>query len=170
MLIFAIKNDLKDNSIKNIIPLIGSVLGGILTIFNSNNLIISIITCIILFFVLFAIPRMLNITEFMGAGDIKIYMAIILLMGYKFGIYSFIYSIFIGMFFLLILNANRFKEIFQNIFIFIHTDKQISAKIIDSKKANIFSPYILIGVLITFLQIYILKNDWLFEKVISNFI
>lgn len=171
MMVFAIKNDIKDNSIKNVIPAIGCLCGIILSIFtiSFNNIAINLLVCVLFFFLLFAIPRIVGITEFMGAGDIKIYMAIILLMGYKFGIYCFIYSIFIGSIFLLILNISRLNEIFKNIFLFFKTNKQAIAKVIDTKKPNIFSPYILLGVIISYIQIYSIKNDWLFEMIIRNF-
>lgn len=167
MLFFAIKNDLKNNTIKNIIPFLGLIIGVILSIFN-NNLFINVIICFLFFFLLFAIPRLIGITEFMGAGDIKLYMAITFLMGYKFSIYSFIYSIFVGLIFLSILNIKRIKEVFFNIGLFFVSDKKEMANIIDNKKANVFSPYILIGTIITFIQIYILKNDWLIGDIENN--
>lgn len=169
MLVFAIKNDIKDNSIKNIIPFCGGLLGIVLSFFYPNNLLINIITCFLFFLFLFAIPRLVGITEFMGAGDIKIYMALILLMGYKVGVYTFIYSIFIGAIFLLILNFKRLKDIFQNVYSFFKIDKKITTKIIDSKKPNIFSPYIFIGVIVAYIQIYIYEYNWLFEMIVKNF-
>lgn len=169
MLIFAMINDVKNNSIKNIIPFLGGISGLVLSFFNKNNIFINLIICFLFFFLLFAIPRMIGITEFMGAGDIKIYMAIILLMGYTFGIYVFIYSIFMGSIFLLILNFRRFKEIFQNVYSFFKIDKKVTTKIIDSKNPNIFSPYIFIGTIIAYVQLCVIENNWLFEIIINNF-
>lgn len=170
MLIFAMINDFKSNTIKNIIPSIGIILGFICSFFlNDNSIPFIILTCIIYFLLLFYLPRAIGITEFLGAGDIKIYMAITFLMGYKFSLYSFIYSIFIGCIFLIILNIKRTKDISMNIFSFFALSKENTSKIIDNKKANIFSPYIFIGSIVTYIQLFIMQNDWLFEAIISSF-
>lgn len=165
MLLFAIRNDVKDKLIKNKIPFWGGSIGIILSFIYPNQLIINLVVCILFFFCLFAIPRLIGISEFMGAGDIKIYMAITLLLGYEYGVYSFIYSIFVGVIVLIILNLNRLKEVFQNIFLFFNSNKKSMAKLIDSKDSNIFSPYILIGVIITFIQMFIFQNNWLFLNI-----
>lgn len=163
MLTFAMINDFKSNTIKNIIPLTGLIGGIVLSIFTKNSLLISVATCIAFFIVLFYIPRKIGITEFIGAGDIKLYMALTFLLGTKFSIYTFLYSIVIGTIFLLVINFKRFKNIYFNILSFFVVNKQSTAKIIDNNKANIFSPYIFIGTILTFVQYMVLKNDWLFN-------
>ncbi|QUH22021.1 prepilin peptidase [Alkaliphilus sp. B6464] len=158
MMILAVINDFKTRQIKNFIPLIFVIIGTIYSVVNNPlNLVYSFATSILLFIVLFYIPRKFNINEFLGAGDIKIYMAITFLMGWNFTLYTFVYSIFIGTIFLILLNFKRLKSILYNAFFFF-TFKgkwEIEEK---QEQTNIFTPYILIGVLMA----YYIKAQWIF--------
>lgn len=165
MMIFATINDLKNKNIKNIIPMCGILVGLILSFFNKNNILYDFIASFVYFFLLFYIPRSLNVKEFLGAGDIKLYIAITFLMGTKYSIYTFIYSIFIGCFCLLVINLKRIKEIIQNVSIFFLVDKQTTSKIIDKGNPNIFAIYILISSIIVYIQLFIFNNDWIFKNI-----
>lgn len=153
----SIINDFKTRKIKNIIPFTFIIIGIIYSIItNPINIFYSFITSFVLFYTLYYIPRKVNIKEFMGAGDIKIYIAICFLMGWKFTLYTFIYSVFVGAVFLILLNFKRIKKILINVFFFFHFKGKwhITEKF---ENTNIFSPYILIGLLIH----YFIKIEWI---------
>lgn len=157
MLIVSIVNDYRNRKIKNIIPLTGIVLGIILNLFyKDTNILLSLLISAIYFIFLYFIPHSFNINEVMGAGDIKLYMAISFLMGWKFSIYSFIYSIGIGAVLLCILNYKRIKEILINTGMFFITRGKWN---IDEsqERTNIFTPYILLGCILE----QILQYNWL---------
>ena len=150
-------NDIMTKKIKNIIPVLGIIAGIILNIITKEiNLFYSIILACAYFFFLFFLPRIFGIKEFLGAGDVKIYMMISFLMGWKFSIYTFIYSIFLGTIFLMLLNFKRIKSIYNNIFLFFSLkNKSIINEV--KEKTNIFTPYILMGCILS----YLIKCDWL---------
>lgn len=165
MLMFAVINDIKTKTIKNIIPMSFLLIGIIFNIFIHNaNIVLSIIISFLYFFLLYYIPKSVNIHEFMGAGDIKIYMVISFLMGWKFSLYSFVYSIFIGAVILLLLNIKRYKEVGFNAFMFLTRRGKWEIKE-EEHKTNIFSPYILIGVVVTYYTLVCLNNDWIFQNI-----
>lgn len=163
--LFAVYTDYKTHTIKNKLCGLGMLLGIILSFFNDTNCLISLCVCICYFILLFYIPRKMEITEFIGAGDIKLYMVITLLMGYKFSIYTFVYATILGALFISLLNIKRIRDILDNVNFFFLIDKKLIKDKIDSQKSNIFSPYILIAILITYFQIFILNNDWLFQMI-----
>lgn len=154
MLVLATINDVINRKIKNIIPMTFIIIG----LFTSKptESIFALLFSIALFIVLYAIPKTIGINEFMGAGDVKLYMAISFIMGWHFTLYTLIYSIFIGMFFLLIINAKRIKEIIKNVYYYTATKGKWH---IDEKqeKTNIFAPYILLGAILQ----YILQINWI---------
>ena len=120
MLSIAVINDYKKRQIKNIIPLI-MIVAGVATNFyyKDINLLHSFVLSVLYFFFLFFIPRLFHIKEFMGAGDIKLYMAISFISGWKFSLYAFLYSLIIGVIILIILNLRRIKEIGLNVTMFL---------------------------------------------------
>jgi Flp pilus assembly protein protease CpaA len=93
----------------------------------------------------------------MGAGDIKLYIAISFLLGWKFSLYTFLYSIIVGAIILIILNLRRIKEISLNVtMFFINKGKwQIDES---QEKTNMFTIYILVSCIIQ----YFIRYDWLF--------
>lgn len=172
MMIIAMINDIKSNTIKNIIPLTGIFIGIITSLFiNKQNLLIVIFTCVLYFLLLYYLPKKNNINEFMGAGDIKLFFAITFLMGFYFSIYTLLYSIFAGCIGLILLNIKRIKQIFFNTLLFFNLSKDNRkglTKVIDSQVPNIYSVYILIGVIITYIQLYYFNNNWLFDNITKN--
>ena len=142
MLILATINDIISRKIKNIIPFSFMIIG--LIINSPTQSFFSCIMSAALFFVLYAIPNIIGINEFMGAGDVKLYMAMSYLMGWHFTLYAFVYSIFIGAFILGIINFKRILEISKNVYYYLtskgkwHIDEK-------QEKTNIFAPYILLG-------------------------
>lgn len=161
MLLFAVRNDLRTKKIKNVIPFSGIILGTLLSLFNGNNIKISLFVSFMYFFVLFFLPRFLSINDFLGAGDIKIYMAITMLMGYKVSIYTFTYSMGIACVCLLALNIKRIKTILTNILLFLR-HRKVYSKVIESYEPSSISPYILAGFIPAYIQFIICANDWLF--------
>lgn len=166
ILLVALKTDLKSHLINNKLSLLGFVVGVILSLFNDpSNILISLIVSFIYFYILFYVPRRIGISEFIGAGDIKLYMVVAFIMGAKFSIYTFIYSILIGTPMLILLNFKRLKEISNNVCFFFMISKEDIKEKIDNQKANAFSPYILIGSIVTYVQLHIFINDWLFNSI-----
>ena len=163
MLILAVTNDIRSKKIKNIIPFSFMIIGIIINLINNDiNLFYSLILNIIYFTVLFAIPRIINVTEFLGAGDIKIYMAISFLLGSKFSFYTFLNSLFIGSVLLTILNIKRIKEVFMNLYYFyILQDTDVVESMLKWEHANIFSPYILLGAIATFVHLVVFNISYL---------
>lgn len=145
LMIFALVNDFRTKKIKNIIPLIGITMGVIITLItNPFDLLYSFILSFVYFFALFFIPRIFNIENFLGAGDIKLYIAISFIYGWSFSLNTFLYSIGVGFAILLILNIKRIKEILSNVLMFfVFKGKWKFEKA--QKKVNIFTPYIFIG-------------------------
>lgn len=154
MLIMATINDIVNRKIKNIIPLAFIVLGVILNGPESSLKALGISA--IFFMVLYAFPNMIGMKEFMGAGDVKLYMATAFMMGWHFTLYTFIYSIFIGAFFLSVINYKRIYEIFKNVYYYMSSKGKWH---IDEKQenTNIFAPYILLGAL----SHYLLAINWI---------
>ena len=167
MLIVAMYSDKKTNLIKNVIPLTGIILGCICSFFNNNNIIYSFLMSLLVFLLLFFIPRLLHLNEFMGAGDVKIFMAIAFLMGNKILVYTFIYFAFVGCACLLVLNRKRIEYIFMNVF-HLFKNRKLYSEVIDEQSPNILSPYIFLGFIITYVQLFILNNDWLFTMIIES--
>lgn len=163
IMIISVINDYKTRRIKNVVPTIMIITGiGLNFIYQDINILFSLLISIAYFICLFFIPRVFRINEFMGAGDIKLYMAISFLMGWKFSLYVFLYSIFIGAIILLILNLRRVREIGLNIIMFFALRGKWE---IDEaqEKTNMFTVYILIGCLIE----YFFHYDWLFEQMLQ---
>lgn len=158
----AIINDYRERKIKNIIPLSMILTGiGFSLYFQDINLLHSFIISLAFFFFLFFLPRAFNIQEMMGAGDVKLYMGISFLLGWKFSLYAFIYSIFIGVIGLIIINIKRIKEISINIMMFFLKKGKWS---IDEsqEKTNMFAVYIFLGCMVEF----IVHRDWIFQILI----
>lgn len=170
MLIFASINDFRSKTIKNIIPFSFMIIAIVLNMFtHSVNMFYSFIACILMFLFLFAVPRKLNIVDFMGAGDIKLYMVIALFMGWKFSFYCILYSGIVGSIILIIINYKRYYEIVMNVFFFL--SKFGKWKINEeSKKKDIFSPFILIGTITTYYIFIVLNNDWIFKAINDNLV
>lgn len=164
MLLLAMYSDIKTHLIKNVVPLTGIILGCICSLFNHNNILYSFLTSVMLFIILFFIPRLLKLNEFMGAGDIKIFMAISFIMGPKILLYTFVYFAFIGFPCLLFLNRKRIDYVFMNT-IHVFKNRKLYSEIIDNQTPNIFSPYILVGFIVTYIQLFILNNDWMFKMI-----
>lgn len=158
LLIWAVVNDYKNRTIKNVIPLCMAVSGILLNFYYKDiNLLFSLLLSVVYFIFLFFVPRLFHINEFMGAGDIKLYMAISFLMGWKFSFYSFVYSVLIGAVILCILNLRRLKEIGFNVtMFFLRRGKWTMDEA--EEKTNMFTPYILIGCVLE----YFLQSNWLF--------
>lgn len=162
MMIFAVINDVRTKQIKNIIPSSFFIISIILNIFFKNiNFLYSFLLSLSYFIILYYIPKSFNIEDFMGAGDIKLYMVISFLLGWKSSIYIFIYSIILGSLLILILNISRLKNISLNVTLFFSGVLSGSENKVffDENKLekNIFSPYILLGVIVFFLY----RVDWL---------
>ena len=151
MLTVAVINDYKKRKVKNVIPAIMIILGIATNIFYCRdvNLLHSLLISVLYFFCLFFIPRVFHINEFMGAGDIKLLMAISFLLGWKFSLYTFLYSVMIGTVILMILNLRRAKEIGLNVLMFFMSKGKWY---IDEsqEKTNMFTIYILIGCVMEF--------------------
>jgi len=164
MLSIATINDYKERKVKNIIPAIMIVLGIIVNMFfyQDVNLLHSLLTSFVYFFSLFFIPRLFHINEFMGAGDIKLLMATSFLLGWKFSFYTFLYSVIIGSIMLIILNLRRIKEIGFNVVMFFMNKGKWE---IDEsqEKTNMFTIYILIGLIMQF----IINCDWFFPNLFN---
>lgn len=157
MLVLAIINDYRSRKIKNVIPFSAILVGIVLNLFYKDiNMLFSLFISIAYFFFLYFIPRTFRINEFMGAGDIKLYMAVSFLMGWKFSLYSFLYSIAVGAVILFLLNLRRVREIVLNtvMFFFFRGKWEIDES---EEKTNMFTPYILAGCVLQ----YILQYDWL---------
>jgi Flp pilus assembly protein protease CpaA len=167
MLIVSIYSDRKTNLIKNVIPLTGIILGFVCSMFNNNNIIHSFLMGLVLFLLLFFIPRLLHLNEFMGAGDVKLFMAITFLMGSKVLVYTFLYFAFIGCACLLVLNRRRIDYIFMNVF-HLFKNRKLYSEVIDSQSPNILSPYIFLGFIAAYIQLFILNNDWLFIMIMES--
>ncbi len=164
MLSFATINDYKERKVKNIIPAIMIVLGIIANMFfyQDVNLLYSSLISFLYFFSLFFIPRLFHINEFMGAGDIKLLMATSFLLGWKFSLYTFLYSVIIGSIILVILNLRRIREIGLNIaMFFISKGKWLIDE--SQNKTNMFTTYILIGCILEFF----IQYDWLFLHILN---
>lgn len=164
MLSIATINDYKERKVKNIIPAIMIVLGIIANIFlyQDVNLLHSLLISFLYFFSLFFIPRLFHINEFMGAGDIKLLMATSFLLGWKFSLYTFLYSVIIGSIILVILNLRRIREIGLNIaMFFISKGKWLIDE--SQNKTNMFTTYILIGCILEFF----IQYDWLFLHILN---
>lgn len=164
MLSIATINDYKERKVKNIIPAIMIVLGIIVNMFlyQDVNLLHSLLISFLYFFSLFFIPRLFHINEFMGAGDIKLLMATSFLLGWKFSLYTFLYSVIIGSIILVILNLRRIREIGLNIgMFFISKGKWLIDE--SQNKTNMFTTYILIGCILEFF----IQYDWLFLHILN---
>lgn len=164
MLSIATINDYKERKVKNIIPAIMIVLGIIANMFlyQDVNLLHSLLISFLYFFSLFFIPRLFHINEFMGAGDIKLLMATSFLLGWKFSLYTFLYSVIIGSIILVILNLRRIREIGLNIaMFFINKGKWLIDE--SQNKTNMFTTYILIGCILEFF----IQYDWLFLHIFN---
>lgn len=164
MLSIAAINDYKERKVKNIIPAIMIVLGIIANIFlyQDVNLLHSLLISFLYFFSLFFVPRLFHINEFMGAGDIKLLMATSFLLGWKFSLYTFLYSVIIGSIILVILNLRRIREIGLNIaMFFISKGKWLIDE--SQNKTNMFTTYILIGCILEFF----IQYDWLFLHILN---
>ena len=164
MLSIATINDYKERKVKNIIPAIMIVLGIIANMFlyQDVNLLHSLLISFLYFFSLFFIPRLFHINEFMGAGDIKLLMATSFILGWKFSLYTFLYSVIIGSIILVILNLRRIREIGLNIaMFFISKGKWLIDE--SQNKTNMFTTYILIGCIIEFF----IQYDWLFLHILN---
>lgn len=164
MLSIATINDYKERKVKNIIPAIMIVLGIIANMFlyQDVNLLHSLLISFLYFFSLFFIPRLFHINEFMGAGDIKLLMATSFLLGWKFSLYTFLYSVIIGSIILVILNLRRIREIGLNIaMFFISKGKWLIDE--SQNKTNMFTTYILIGCILEFF----IQYDWLFLHILN---
>lgn len=164
MLSIATINDYKERKVKNIIPAIMIVLGIIANIFlyQDVNLLHSLLISFFYFFSLFFIPRLFHINEFMGAGDIKLLMATSFLLGWKFSLYTFLYSVIIGSIILVILNLRRIREVGLNIaMFFISKGKWLIDE--SQNKTNMFTTYILIGCILEFF----IQYDWLFLHILN---
>lgn len=164
MLSIATINDYKERKVKNIIPAIMIVLGIIANMFfyQDVNLLHSLLISFVYFFSLFFIPRLFHINEFMGAGDIKLLMATSFLLGWKFSLYTFLYSVIIGSIILVILNLRRIREIGLNIaMFFISKGKWLIDE--SQNKTNMFTTYILIGCILEFF----IQYDWLFLHIFN---
>ena len=164
MLSIATINDYRERKVKNIIPAIMIVLGIIVNMFfyQDVNLLHSLLISFVYFFSLFFIPRLFHINEFMGAGDIKLLMATSFLLGWKFSLYTFLYSVIIGSIILVILNLRRIREIGLNIaMFFISKGKWLIDE--SQNKTNMFTTYILIGCILEFF----IQYDWLFLHILN---
>lgn len=159
LLVISTIMDIRKRTIKNIIPLIGIILGLIMSIlFSEVSIFESIIVTVIYFLLLFCLPRMLGAAEFIGAGDIKLYMAVSFLMGWKFSFYTLIFSLLIGTVFLIIINFKRIKNIVFNVLLFFNSNKEsknIIKNEIEKQETNAFAPYILLGYITTFIYTYL---------------
>ena len=163
MLIIATTNDYKKRQVKNVIPLVMIIAGIIMNLYYKDiNLLYSFLSSIIYFFCLFFIPRLLHINEFIGAGDIKLYMAISFLLGWQFSFYTFLYSLIVGIVILIILNLRRIKEIGLNVSMFFMNKGKWE---IDEsqEKTNMFTIYILIGCIME----YLIHYDWLLSNLFN---
>lgn len=154
MLVIATINDLINRKIKNIIPFTFIFIGIFMN--TPENSLKAFLFSLLLFIVLFAVPRTLKINEFMGAGDIKLYMAVSFIMGWHFALYAFVYSIFVGAVILPLINIKRMKEIIKNVYFFV-TSKGKWNITETQEKTNIFAPYILIGAILH----HILQINWI---------
>ena len=98
----------------------------------------------------------------MGAGDIKLYMAISFLLGWQFSFYTFLYSLIVGIVILIILNLRRIKEIGLNVSMFFMNKGKWE---IDEsqEKTNMFTIYILIGCIME----YLIHYDWLLSNLFN---
>lgn len=165
LLIIAVINDYKKRTVKNVIPVIMIASGIIINIFiikHDVNLLYSLLASALYFFCLFFLPRLFHINEFMGAGDIKLLIGISFLLGWKYSAYAFIYSLAVGSIMLIILNLRRIKEIgFNVVMFFMHKGKwEIDES---QEKTNMFTIYILVGLIMQF----IINCDWLFPNLFN---
>lgn len=165
LLAVAVINDYKQRTVKNVIPAIMIASGIIINIFiikHDVNLLYSLLASVLYFFCLFFLPRLFHINEFMGAGDIKLFIGLSFLLGWKYSAYTFIYSLIVGSIMLIILNLRRIKEIgFNVIMFFMHKGKwEIDES---QEKTNMFTIYILIGLIMQF----IINCDWLFPNLFN---
>jgi len=154
MLVIATINDLISRKIKNIIPVTFILIG--LFMNTPEDSLKALLFSIVLFIILFAVPRTLKINEFMGAGDIKLYMAVSFIMGWHFTLYAFTYSIFAGAVILPLLNIKRLKEIVKNLYYYITSKGKWNISEAQ-ENTNIFAPFILIGAILH----HLLQINWI---------
>ena len=151
IVLFAVINDFRTKKIKNFIPIMGVLIGIIINLFTRDvNFLYSFAISLIYFIFLYYFPKKIKIKSLLGAGDIKLYMVASFILGWKFSLDVFVFSVIIGSLFLILLNIKRIKKIKFNVAMFLSSKGKYR---FEEKEdlTNIFTPYIFIGSILAYL-------------------
>ncbi|MFW6046384.1 MAG: prepilin peptidase [Candidatus Woesearchaeota archaeon] len=118
-LLIASITDLKKTKVKNKLIVLGFIYAIIQPfVFNIEfNIYFAILSAILYFLILFFIPSAIGLNPFMHAGDVKLFMVLSLVLGWKHTLLIFAISIFISLVYVMIFQNKKFKDAVINLHI-----------------------------------------------------